>query len=427
MLRLLATIKKELLILVRDRSGLAILFVMPVVLVTLMALIQDAPFRDYQELKIPLVLLNEDKGDLGKKITDGLGHSKIFEVNNFTGSASDAKALVAQGEYQIGIIIPDKASEEMNKKVGFFVNETLVSMGLVDSVGLNNDTSTTPLPVIVFFAPDIKKSFKNSVLSSIKQVASKVESQSLLNSFKKELGAKEDEGETTPQQEFGDFISFAEESAVENPTTNLQLNSVQHNVPAWTIFGMFFIVITLAGSMIKEREDGSYLRIRTMPGSYMTVMAGKIMTYLMVCLVQCFLMLLVGIFILPALGLPTLSIGSNMAAIAFVAICCGLAATGYGVFVGTLFNTHQQSATFGAVSVVILAALGGIWVPVYVMPDVIRVLAEFSPLYWGLNAFQNLFLSNGTFVNVLSYTNKLLFFFIFALGLSFIINKFKNN
>lgn len=270
------------------------------------------------------------------------------------------------------------------------MNETLVSMGLVDSVGLNNDTSTTPLPVIVFFAPDIKKSFKNSVLSSIKQVASKVESQNLLNSFKKELGAKEDNAETTPQQEFGDFISFKEESAVENPTTNLQLNSVQHNVPAWTIFGMFFIVITLAGSMIKEREDGSYLRIRTMPGSYMTVMAGKIMTYLMVCLVQCLLMLLVGIFILPALGLPTLSIGSNMAAIAFVAICCGLAATGYGVFVGTLFNTHQQSATFGAVSVE-GAALGGIWVPVYVMPDVIRVLAEISPLYWGLNAFQNLF------------------------------------
>lgn len=70
------------------------------------------------------MLLNEDKGDLGKKITDGLGHSKIFEVTNFTGSVANAKALVAQGEYQIGIIIPDKASEEMNKKVGFCERNT---------------------------------------------------------------------------------------------------------------------------------------------------------------------------------------------------------------------------------------------------------------------------------------------------------------
>ena len=426
MLRLFATIKKEFLILIRDRSGLAILFIMPVALVTLMALIQDAPFRDYQELKIPLVLLNQDKGELGEQISTGLVTSKIFEVTKFSGTNEQLRKQVANGEFEIGIVIPEKSSANLNEKVRFFVNETLVSMGMIDSSQLKKTITDEDLPVVVYFAPDIKKSFKNSVLSSIRQVASKLESQTLLISFKKELGADEQTKDST-EKAFGDFITFKEEKSVDQHKTNLELNSVQHNVPAWTMFGMFFIVITLAGSMIKEREDGSYLRILTMPGNYLTVMAGKIITYLSVCLIQCLLMLLVGIILLPLLGLPQLVIGNNILAIAFVAICCGLAATGYGVLVGTIFNTHQQSATFGAVSVVILAALGGIWVPVYVMPDAIRVLAEFSPLYWGLNAFQNLFLNNGNFTNVLTYTNKLLIFFVFTIGIALISNKFKNN
>ncbi|MBL0342710.1 MAG: ABC transporter permease [Bacteroidetes bacterium] len=426
MLRLFATIKKEFLILIRDRSGLAVLFLMPVALVTIMALIQDAPFRDFQEIKIPLLLLNEDKGDLGKKISDGIHKSKVFEVTHFSGSMEEARKVVAAGEIEIAIIIPAETSQHMQKKVKAFVDETLASMGMLDTTEQPIDSGTTGQPVIIYFAPDIKKSFRNSVLSSIKQVASELEAQSLIGSFKKELGDTTTQNDSNTE-EFGNFISFTEKDAVAKPVTNIKLNSVQHNVPAWTMFGMFFIVITLAGSMIKEREDGSYLRIKTMPGSYFTVMSGKILTYLMVCLVQCVLMLMVGIYLLPAMGLHQLVIGSNVPAMIFVAITCGLAATGYGVLVGTIFNTHQQSSTFGSVSVVILAALGGIWVPVYVMPEFIKVMAEFSPLYWGLSAFQNIFLSNGGFPEVWPYTSKLLIFFGLTVGGAYLINKTKNN
>lgn len=333
---------------------------------------------------------------------------------------------MANGEYQIGIIIPTDASLVLDEKVGAFVNQTLNAMGLSDTTTSTKVATAKQESVIVYFAPDIKKSFKNSVLSSIRQVASKLESQSLLGSFKKGLGAAGAPADSVTE-EFGDFISFKEESTAENPVTNFELNSVQHNVPAWTLFGMFFIVITLAGSMIKEREDGSYLRIRTMPGSYITVMAGKIISYLVVCLIQCILMLLVGIFLLPALGLPQLVIGSNILTIAFVAVSCGLAATGFGVLVGTIFNTQQQSSTFGSVTVVILAALGGIWVPVYVMPEAVRVLAGFSPLYWGLNAFQNTFLNNAGIAAVWPYTSKLLIFFALTVATALLINKTKNN
>jgi ABC-2 type transport system permease protein len=200
-------------------------------------------------------------------------------------------------------------------------------------------------------------------------------------------------------------------------------NSVQHNVPAWTMFAIFFIVLPLAGNIIKERDEGSDVRLKTMPGSYVTVMFSKIFIYLAVAMVQFILMLMVGRYLLPAMGLPQLEIGPHKMALIALAIASGFAATGFGVAIGTIATTHEQASTFGAVSIIIFAALGGIWVPVYIMPHTIRIISEFSPLYWGLNGFYDIFLRNGNIVAVLPEIFKLIFFFAVMLLIAIGYNK----
>jgi ABC-2 type transport system permease protein len=422
MLRLTSTIRKELLILLRDRGGLAILFLMPMAMIIIMALIQDAPFRDYQELKIPLLLSNKDTSSLGKTIEEGLRTSKIFEITSTGQTEAEIKQSIKRSDYEIGIIIPGNATELLNSKVNHFVNEKLAAAGMADSMKLPENNLSGDIELMIFFAPGTKKSFKVSILSTLKEYTSRLETQTLLDHFTRELNTGKQPAEPA---KLGGLVNFKEVNTVETPEETLLLNSVQHNVPAWTIFGMFFIVISLAGSIIKERDDGSYTRILTMPGSYGIVMAGKISAYLIICLIQCFLMLLAGIFIMPLIGLPSLVIGNSVLAVAVIAFCCGLAATGYGVLVGTLFRTHQQSSTFGAVSVVILAALGGIWVPVYVMPESVRMLAEISPLYWSLNAFHKIFIGGGSLPDILQYALKLLIFFIITVGISALFNRSK--
>jgi ABC-2 type transport system permease protein len=423
MLRLLSTIRKEVLILLRDRGGLAIMFFMPVAMITIMALIQDAPFKDYQELKIPLLLVNKDTGNLGKAIEQGLAASKIAAITNLQLSDEEVKKKIKAGDFEIGIIIPSGATEALNTNVTGFVAQKLAVAGLADTT-TPAPASHTDLELQILFAPGTKKSFKATILSSLKQSSSKLETKTLLDFFSKRLSTTTSV-EHTKQEPIKDFINFTEVNTVDTPAEALLLNSVQHNVPAWTIFGMFFIVISMAGSIIKERDDGSYTRMRTMPGSFVTVLIGKISAYLLVCIIQCILMLLVGMYVLPHLGLPQLKIGNSIAGIIVVALCTGLAATGYGVMIGSIFRTHQQSSTFGAVSIVILAALGGIWVPVYIMPDAIRTLAEFSPLYWSLNAFHKIFLNNGTLESIWVYVVKLLAFFVTTLGIAYAYNKVK--
>jgi len=418
MLRVFSTIRKELLILMRDKGGLATLFAMPMVLVCIMAIIQDAPFRDYQELNIPVIFKDKDHKIIGTSLEQGLDKTGIFNIYKQSFTDGELKKAVNAGKYQVGIIIPDSTSDKLIQKTDQFVSQTLAQSGIPTA---EIKVAEKDLSIKVFFAPNIKNSFRRSTLSSLRQFSSEIQTNILLQRFKRALNSESQQGKENDTLK--NILKI--EELTEDKIEQKGLNSVQHNVPAWTMFGMFFIVIAISGSIIKEREDGSYLRILVMPGSYITVMAGKIAAFLSICLIQCGLMLLMGIYFLPLLGLPTLVIGNNLIAIIFTAICSGLAATGFGVLIGTFFNTYQQSSAFGSISVVILAALGGIWIPIYVMPESIRIFAEVSPLYWGLSSFNNIFLNNGTIQSTWTFSWKLLTFFVSTMSMAYLINQIK--
>jgi len=216
-----------------------------------------------------------------------------------------------------------------------------------------------------------------------------------------------------------------EQTYASNKYNEVLPNSVQHNVPAWTVFAMFFIIIPLTGNIIKEREDGSALRLKLMPGSYITVLLSKIIVYLVVCLIQFFLMLMVGIIFLPLLGMPTLELGSHPGALIILSLSVALAATGYGVLLGTIATSHEQAASFGSVSVIILAAIGGIWVPVYMMPPIMQKISIISPLNWGVDGFYDVFLRGADLQKIIPQALSLILFCVVTMLLAFQYERLK--
>ncbi len=432
-MKFLAAIKKESLILLRDKAGLAILFIMPLFLITIMSLIQDAPFKDYKENKIPIVYVDNDNDSLGSIIEKGLVNSGMFSViTEIEGKAANdesTKQSVSRGEYRLGIIIPQGATKTMNKNVENRVAKMLASFGMAENDTslldfARSDSAKQSIEIIILFDPAAKIAFRSSVSSALDKFITRTEMETMLHIFSQKLGEasgikQEAAIETRP------LITLKEIQANDSKVAELLTNSVQHNVPAWAIFAMFYIVIPLASSMIKEREEGSALRLLIIPGSYMVSLYGKIFIYTAVCLIQFFLMMLVGIYILPLFGLPAFEIGTNFIALLFMVFSCALAATGYGFMVGSLFSSHHQAMVFGSVSVVILAAIGGVLVPVYVMPGIMQNLSVVSPLSWSLNGLNNVFLRQTDFTALVPDVLKLLGFFIVMILLSVKFNQMK--
>jgi ABC-2 type transport system permease protein len=190
-------------------------------------------------------------------------------------------------------------------------------------------------------------------------------------------------------------------------TEAIASNSTQHNIPAWTVFAMFFIVIPLSSNMVRERMSGTFARLSTMSASISNYYSGKLISYTLVCLAQATIIVIVGLFALPFIGLAKLDLGSGIFPLILASVTVGAAATSFGLLVGSIFRTHQQAAIFGVVTVVIMAALGGIWVPIYAMPESMRNIGELSPLYWALECFNMVFLRGLDPIDILFGTIEL--------------------
>jgi ABC-2 type transport system permease protein len=410
--RLLACIKKEFLILVRDWAGLGLIFLMPLILVFVMTLIQDASFRKLDETKITLLYLDEDLDTLGMKVKQGLENAKYFEViTSLEDRELDEKAVlgqVAQGNFQIGVVIRKGSTDAIRARGQQMVQQT---MSGPDSPTVAD--TAVKARIILYFDPAMKNSFRLTVRNAVENFTSRIEAGIMFQALSGELAQYLPEPRE-PISGPGSSISYEEIYATDKYTEIIP-NSVQHNVPAWTIFAMFFIIIPLTGNLIKERESGLATRLIVMPGNQFQALGAKVTIYVMVGLVQFILMLILGKLVLPLLGMPSLVLGPEKPALLLMALATTLAATGYSVLVGTVARTHDQAAVFGMVSVIILAAMGGIWVPVFMMPNLMQAASIISPLNWSLDGFYNILLRGGGLREIAGNFSALIGFFVINL------------
>ncbi|GEP94120.1 ABC transporter permease [Chitinophaga cymbidii] len=411
MLRTIATIRKEWLLLLRDKAGLALLFLMPVVLITVMAVIQDAPFKDYQEVKFDILTVDNDHGRLGRYIREGLGQSGQFNVIDSLDEKplSEARAaqLIREGEYKISITIPKGSTGEIVSNANKIVNDISKRMGLPAQLPVKTLASDS-LAVQLYFDPAAKKAFKSAIYQALDNFLTQVQTDLLLERIQLQLRRRDSTATDTFPAIRLKAVALKETALGHGRQIDVISNSVQHNVPAWSIFAMFFIVIPIAGNMIREREDGSLVRMKLIPGSYLSILAGKLLFFVGICVVQFYLMMLVGIYVMPLLDLPQLQLGVDHAAGLLTAASIGITATAYGIFIGTIFKTPNQALNFGAISIVILSAIGGIWIPLEVMPEKIQAVGRLSPLSWGLNAINDIYLRNGNIRYILPDITRLL-------------------
>lgn len=417
------SVYKEFLLLKRDMGGVVTLFLMPLVLIITVTLIQDSSYKKGQEVKIPILLVDYDKGKVSKTLFDNLKKNDVFSVittfDNKQITEAEAKEAVFRGKYQMAIIIPPHLSIDLQTKIDQNVQKIVSSLGFSDSLAKKPSAKVVnQKEVKLYFDPAVQLSFRRGVMSGIDKMISQIETKSIYTSFQDELGG---EGAQFEQKS---FITFKEIIPKINNKEILP-NSVQHNVPAWTLFAIFFIVIPLSINMVKEKTQGTFVRLRTNPVSNQIVLAGKTVMYLIICLIQFYMMIAVAVFLFPHLGLPALNVEGNLILMSIVALFSGLAAIGFGILLGTIAKTQEQSAPFGATAVIILAAIGGVWVPVFAMPKIMQIIAQSSPMNWGLEAFYDVLLRNGNVLDLVPELSLMFLFFIVTTTIALLYEKKK--
>ena len=405
---MIQTIKKEITLIIRDLGGLIVLFLMPLLLILIVTFVQDGAYKAISKEKTSILLVDNDKGEISHKIKEILNNSDIFNIviqqNNLPINEVQTQQKVLKGEYLMAIIIPENLSSIIKNQVSNNVNN-IINTFTGDKIQSIENKEVINNEIRLYFDPTLQISFKENIKINIDKIIYSIENQYIYEAFQQQL---EVENIELSQK----IISFKEINPKVNQEEEKLPNSVQHNVPAWALFAIFFIVIPLSSNIVKEKLQGTGLRVFTSPQPYSFFLLGKIITYLIISVLQFILMLLVGLYFFPLLGLPALDISGKLLLLLFVAMASGLSAISIGILLGTVASTQEQSAPLGATLTVILAAIGGIWVPVFAMPHIMQIISKISPMHWALQAFYDILLRDGNFLLILPKVSLLLGFSI---------------
>ncbi len=333
--RLLAVARKELIHLKRDRRMLPIVFVIPVIQLTLLGLAANFDVED-----LSLVVVDGDHSPTSRAIAQRLDAGEAFDLIGITDSYKDAELAIDQGRAELAVIVPPGTDRALHRGEqaeipvwvdGTDTNRALGAQRYVDQI--LRDVSTERLPLV-----------QNSIPYGMPDPRSRV---------------------------------------LYNPT----FQSEWFMVPA-VLAMILTVIITVLSAMavVKERETGTIEQLSVTPIRPGELMVGKLAPFVVIGIIQGVLVTLVTIY---GFGVPFLGSAWHLLGMAILYLAAMLA---FGLLVSTISQTQQQALLTSVLVILPNILLGGLMYPVSNMEPWARVLSDFLPLTYFAVMIRGVFL-----------------------------------
>lgn len=378
-------LKKEFTLIFRDLHALLVLFVMPVIFILIMSLALKNSYSNSVDTPLKVAISSSKNNKSIKTMIESLNKSNFFE----------AKYLEIENK-----------KETLYKQEYDFIIE--IQRDYIERIKLNDDN----FKVSIYSKPDISLQKIELLKNLISNASTKIILEDLM------LAQKIDTKNVL------DFEAKIQNNYIyKKDNFEIEPTSVQQSVPAWLVFSMFFILIPISNTFINEKNFGTIDRIRSINVSLFPILLGKIVPYYFINQIQVVFMILVGIYLVPLLGGDSLEIKGNIALIFLVSSALSFASISFALLIANISKTTEEATTIGGVSNIILAAIGGIMVPKFVMPKFMQDFSDYSPMSWGLESFLEVFVRGGSFNDISTYLYNMIVFAIICLLLAYTLLK----
>ncbi|MEO8666742.1 MAG: ABC transporter permease [Ignavibacteria bacterium] len=357
--KIFAISKKELWQIKRDKRSLIIIFVLPVLLLTIFGY---AITLDVNTIK--LGIYDQDKTEESRDFVNSFSGSQYFQINAYLDNEDEINFLLDHGTVQCVVVIPHNFAEALAKK------ENVKVQFLIDGVDANTAT----------------------VIMNYVSAATGFYSQDYAKEFLAVKGIK-------PYQPLNLEPQF---------WYNKDLNTTLFFIPGLIAMILIIISVILTSiSLVREKELGTIEQIRVSPVSPLQLILGKIIPYMLVSILIAAAILIMG-YVLFGVVVK----GSYF--LLFVGTICYLFATlSLGVFISTVAESQQvafQIATL--MSQLPTVILSGFIFPIESMPKAIQILTYIAPAKYYIIILRNI-LIKGTGFDV--FKEQMLYLLIFAL------------
>lgn len=390
---MIAAIIKEFHLLSRDLHGIAVLFLMPMIFMLIMSVALSQSDEVNQNSKIALV--GDASNPINLLLIEELKNQNNIHVDSIELIDQDAaKVQLIQNHYDMLVINPNTTITDLTHDAPL----QLVSLAGTDALRLLNLEAILQKIYLQYRLPYLLKQ-QNSV--------------------------PEHQYNTTQniilEQQLANFLTtniIVEEFLNTNGLVVVKPSSVQQSVPAWLIFGMFFIMIPLSNVMTCEKQTNTIIRLKLAKASATRLLFAKLIPYFIINQLQFLGMILLGIYVLPLVGIAGFVLQGPYWFYMMLSIAISLSALGYALLVSVLAKSAEHAVVLGGGGNILMAALGGIMVPSYMMPETMQTISLISPMSWALTGFHNLLLNQYSFTQILPQWLSLICFACIFLSLA---------
>jgi ABC-2 type transport system permease protein len=384
---------KEIQILLRERGGLAVLFLLPLLIGSLYGTMQTQMSKDAEgnTIFLSIALVNQDSGIFGQELSKALRNITILDVTSPT-TPAEAEKQVAEGNITAAIIIPADFTDQVNSYEPVQITVILDPADPTRAEIVTGIMQTAVAEVTIW----------GEVQYGVRTV--------LLNSGLLDQADPEAQRAATAQS-LGVIMTRINELR-NDPLIRVRSEDLQgatvdsgievyfaHLFPGITVMFVFFIVGMAGESLLREREMGTLRRLIAAPVPKFAVITGKVLAFtLLVCLQVAVLFSVAHI----AFKMP---LGHEPLGLVLLTILVGLVASALGMLVASFARSAKQADSIGTILGFILAGLGGAIAinqfPLARSGGPMAVVAQLTPHSHAVEAFYRLMGEQDNLVDVL--------------------------
>jgi ABC-2 type transport system permease protein len=171
--------------------------------------------------------------------------------------------------------------------------------------------------------------------------------------------------------------------------------SANYVLPGYITMFLFFAAGFGAAELLRERRQHTFDRLIASGVDPSTILAGKWLGTATRALVQAIVLWSAGLLFF-GINMGEAPVGTILVTLAML-----VASASFALFLATIARTEQAAESIAVLAALTMAALGGSWWPLFIMPDWMQTLARVTPHAWANDAFNNLMLFGATTGDVL--------------------------
>lgn len=369
---------KDLKLIFRDPTALILMLLAPFLITLGMGLVTGRFSGNATSgiSSITVAIVNQDEGELGKALEAVFKSEELADLVDptFLTAPDEARRLVEADEASAAIIIPQGFSASI---IPGELGSTSGKLIQIDFIANSNAPTNA----------GILRSVLDSFLTQVEvgRIGAEVTLSQLAQT-----------GKLTPElaAQLGEALGtqLAQQSAqtqpiqLENTTASgaaLRFDLLMYFAPGMALMFLMFAVTYGGSSLLLENRTGTLPRMLQTPTSSAQILGGKVLGIFLTAVTQ--LAILIGGTSL----LFRLDWGEPIGVVLLI-LAAAFAASGWGSFIASLFNTPAQVANFGSIIMLVFGLLGGSFFDMSLLPEWVSILNKITPNAWGLQGFTTL-------------------------------------